>query len=312
MPDLVIGCDVGGTLIKAGLFSTSGELLERARHTTGALLDEEAYQRVADLFGEMLAARGADGDDVVGIGIDTPGAVLADGTHVMHYNIEIDIAGLRSHLERAFPRAASAVLNDGNAAAVGEMWQGSGRGYDSIVLVVLGTGVGSGVVIGGHVLAGAHGCAGEIGHMCVDPAETRRCSCGKRGCAEQYASSTGIVRNYREACEAAGAEPVDTSAGSIAVFDAYRAGDPCAASVIELMCDRLGLCLANTAEAIDPELFVMGGGVSGSFDVFGERLRERYRDQVISACRDIPIEPAQLGNDAGMYGAAYEALRRRA
>jgi glucokinase len=311
MSDIVIGCDVGGTFIKCGLFSTSGELLERAKQETGALVDEASFARVASLFARMLEKRGASSDDVVGIGLDTPGAVLEDGTHVMHYNIDIDIAALRSYLEGAFGNAATAVLNDGNAAAMGEMWQGSGRGYDSIVLVVLGTGVGSGIVSHGRVMTGAHGCAGEIGHVCVNPEETRHCTCGKRGCAEQYASSTGLVRNYREACEAAGREPRDTSTGSLAVFEAYQDGDPEAAAAVELMCDKLGLCLASTAEVVDPELFVMGGGVSGSFDVFAPRLRERFRDQVIPACREIPIEPAQLGNDAAMYGAAYEALRVR-
>ena len=305
--DVVIGCDVGGTSIKAGLFSPDGELLARRSAATPALVDEAAYAVVTDLLASMVAEAGA--DSVVGVGIDTPGAVRADGTHLLHYNIDIDVAGLRAAVSRAFPGAATCVMNDGNAAAAGELWQGSGRGTSTFCHLVLGTGVGSGVVCGGQVLAGAHGCAGEIGHMCVNPEEERRCTCGRRGCTELYASATGIMRSYREECERTGAEARDLSRGAVAVLEAYVDGEPAAAFAVEAMCEMLGRCLATTASVLDPDAFVIGGGVSAGFDVFGDLLRERYRAHASEGCEDTSIVAASLGNDAGIYGAAYGALR---
>ena len=305
----VFGIDVGGTAIKSGLFTDEGRLIAKRSAPTPALVDEQAYGVVLDVMAEMLCEANIDAADVVGIGLDTPGSVLSDGTHAMHHNIDIDIAGLRAAIEHTYPSCPTAVLNDGNAAALGELWQGSAQGAKNFVLYVLGTGVGAGVVIDGHVLAGAHGAAGECGHICVDSTETRACTCGNIGCAEQYGSATWIQRNYLEACEAAGDTPVDVSRGAIAVFQAEKDGDAHAKEAIDLMCDHLGRDLATVACVVDPEVFVMGGGVSAGFDDFSVRLGEAYRRYAIENTRTTPIVAASLGNDAGMYGAAYESLR---
>ncbi len=306
---VALGCDVGGTNIKCGLVSAEGRLLDRLSTTTGTLVGEHAFSRVGDALQGLLERNGVAPASVAGIGLDTPGSVLPDGTHVMHYNIDIDVTGLRQALGRRFPGTATCVLNDGNAAALGEMWQGAARGADSFCHVVLGTGVGSGIVVGGHVVVGPHGAGGEIGHICVNPDEPVACTCGKRGCAEQYASATGIVRMYREGCARAGRPEPDVSSGALAVFSAFERGDEEARAVVREMCDRFGLCLADVSAVVDPELFVIGGGVSGSFDVFGDGLRERYRFHALPSCKDTPIVAAALGNDAGIFGSAFEALR---
>ncbi|MCH4119447.1 MAG: ROK family protein [Atopobiaceae bacterium] len=307
---VAIGCDVGGTNVKCGLVTAEGELLGRLSRSTGVLEGDEAFARVTDALRELLDSCGADPARVAGIGLDTPGSLLPDGSHVMHYNIDIDLSGLRQALESAFPGATTCVLNDGNAAALGEMWQGAARGARSFCHVVLGTGVGSGIVVDGKVVIGPHGAGGEIGHMCVNPDEPLACTCGKHGCAEQYASATGIVRLYREGCERAGHPLPDDAIGAYEVFQALEAGDACARAAVDEMCRRLGLCLANTSAVVDPELFVIGGGVSGSFGLFGDELRARFRELALPSCKDVPIVAAELGNDAGVFGAAFEALRR--
>lgn len=306
---VILGCDVGGTNVKCGVFTEDGQLLAKGSSRTPALVDAEAYGVVLGVFDRLLEQAGATRADVVGIGLDTPGAILKDGTHALTHNLDIDLAGLRAAIKEAFPDATQAVLNDGNAAAVGELWQGAAKGHESFVLYVLGTGVGSGIVVDGQLVVGANGAGGESGHMTVNPFETRTCGCGRPGCVELYSSATGLVRTYRETCASRGLTPVDTSAGAVAVFDAMKDGDPVARHAVEVMCDMLALCLSNTACVLDPELFVMGGGVSQGWADFGELLCERYRARSLEAMRETPIVPAQLGNDAGIFGAAFEALR---
>ena len=166
------------------------------------------------------------------------------------------------------------------------------------------------MVVDGKVVAGANGAAGEIGHITVNPAEPLECGCGRHGCLEQYASAKGMVRVYREECARLGTEPVALSGDTdtLSLFDAYKAGDEAAKAAVSLMCDRLGLALSIVSGVTDPERFVIGGGVAGGFDLFKDELAERYRHYVLGCCADTPIVVAELGNDAGIFGAAYEGL----
>ena len=178
------------------------------------------------------------------------------------------------------------------------------------VMVTLGTGVGAGVVIGGIVIAGAHGAAGEIGHLNVEPEETETCNCGCRGCLEQYASARGLIRLYREECEADGAEPVAIAhaTDALAVFEAARGGNAQAVRACERLGRYLARALAAVAVTVDPDAFVVGGGMGGGWDTFGRACLAHYREVAVSACKDTPIRPASLGNDAGFLGAARRAL----
>ncbi|MCI1666333.1 MAG: ROK family protein [Atopobiaceae bacterium] len=321
---LLVGIDVGGTSIKVGVFTMDGDELDHESIPTEHIDSDEAFDAIAGSI-VVLVAKAAESTHasaianapevasvpfaVRGVGLAVPGVVDAAGHLLMTPNITLDLDGLMAALRRAFPSAVVVPLNDANAAALGELWKGAGGGVENLVLVTLGTGVGAGVVIDCNVLAGAHGGAGEVGHVCVNPDETATCGCGRHGCLEQYASAQGIVRLYQAECARTGQQPVPIAhaTDSLAVFDAVKAGDPCARAAVDAAADYLAHALASVACVVDPEVFVIGGGVSGGFDLFGDTLRERYRRYAISAEADTPIVVATLGNRAGRVGAAFQA-----
>ena len=177
----------------------------------------------------------------------------------------------------------------------------------------MGTGVGGGVVTGGRLVAGAFGAGGEIGHITVERDEPLTCGCGRHGCLEQYASAKGVVRLYLEECERRGVTPVhvEHATDTLSVFKALAGGDECAGIAIDKMCDYLALAMSQISCVMDPELYLIGGGVAGAFATFAPRLRERFQALALSTCKDVRIEAAGLGNQAAMYGCAYEALRLR-
>lgn len=305
-----VGIDIGGTSIKMGLVTERGEVLATSKVSTGALDSDGAFAKVCEGVRALAEQGGIDAGELDAIGLDVPGVVLEDGTLTMAPNITLDLAGLTTTLCEAYPQASLTVLNDANAAALGEAWLGSGNARGGTVMVTLGTGVGAGVVIGGNVIAGAHGAAGEIGHLNVEPEETETCNCGCRGCLEQYASARGLIRLYREECEADGAEPVAIAhaTDALAVFEAARGGNAQAARACERLGRYLARALAAVAVTVDPDAFVVGGGMSGGWDTFGRACLAHYREVAVSACKDTPIRPASLGNDAGFLGAARRAL----
>jgi glucokinase len=306
--DLLLGIDIGGTAIKAGLFSHAGDLMAQRSISTPALVESGAYAAVNQALTALLAEQGFLRSDIAGIGIDIPGPVREDGSVGFLPNIRLDVDGLKASLAMAFARAVIVVLNDANAATFGELWQGSAKGERSFVFVTLGTGVGGGVVVDGKLVLGKHGAGGEIGHITVNPHETRACGCGRLGCLEEYASATGLVRLYHEACERAGAEARDTSEGAVAVFQALADGDEAARLALSQMCEYLAVAFAHMSCIIDPGAFVIGGGVSASFDVFADELAERFRAHALPMCAETKIVRASLGNKAGIYGSAYQAL----
>ncbi len=309
----VLGIDIGGTSIKAGLFTPSGELLEERKIPTPELVDADAYAVVTGGLAKILAAHDAEPADVVALGLDIPGPVADNGTVGFLPNIKLDPEGLVDAVNAAFPNATVAFVNDANAAALGEMWAGVARGVSSYVLIALGTGVGAGVVVGGKLVAGAFGAGGEVGHVTVNPAETRVCGCGRTGCLEQYASATGIVRLYLEECERRGVTPasVEHATDTLTVFRALAAGDECAKIAIDQMCEHLAQAMAQVSCIVDPAMYLIGGGVAGAFATFAPELRRRFAAHALSTCKDVRIEAAGLGNQAAMYGCAYEALRLR-
>ena len=310
---LFIGLDVGGTSVKMGLFTEDGELIGRGSVPTPPLIDSDGYAAVTDGISKVLAASSAEVDAVHGIGLAIPCPVPADGVIRMQANIQINAPGLEAALQRHCPNATVKFENDANAAAMGELWAGAARGRKSCVFVTIGTGVGGGIVVDGHVVSGVAGAGGEIGHLCMNPDEERVCGCGGKGHLEQYASATGIVTSYLEECEKRDREPValDGPSDSRSVFAAAKDGDE-AAAAIDIMCDYLGRALSMIANVVDPEAFVLGGGTSNSSDLFLERLEASYRRYAIPVTADKPIEIASLNNDAGIYGAAYVALQAAA
>ena len=311
--DMVLGIDVGGTSIKAGLFTPEGELLEERKIPTPALVDVAAYATVTEGLDKILAAHDATAADVIACGLDVPGPVADDGTVGLLANIKLDPEGFVGALAAEFPNASIAFVNDANAAALGEMWAGVAQGVSSYVLIALGTGVGAGVVVGGRLIAGSFGAGGEIGHITLNRDETRTCGCGRRGCLEQYASAQGIVRLYLEECERRGVTPVNVehATDTLSVFRALAGGDECAKLAVDKMCDYLALAMSQISCIVDPEMYLIGGGVAGAFATFAPELREKFAEYALKPCKEARIEAASLGNQAAMYGCAYEALRLR-
>ena len=308
----VLGIDIGGTSIKVGMFSTEGELQAATKIPTGEIVSEAAFAVVTEGLKKLLADNGVAPEDVVGVGLDVPGPVDDDGEVGMLANIELDPKGLQDALKRTFVNANLAFVNDANAAALGELWQGTAKDASSFVLVAIGTGVGGGVVTGGKIVSGAFGAGGEIGHITVNRDETASCGCGRQGCLEQYASASGIVRVYKEECEKRGIEPVklDGPTDTLSIFNACRKGDKAAKAAISTMCDCLGYAMAQISVIMDPSMYLIGGGVGGGFKLYAEELRAAFRKYCLAPSVSTRILPASLGNDAAMYGSAFQAMQQ--
>lgn len=299
------GVDIGGTTCKIGLFEMSGSLLEKWEIPTNtenggaAILDDVAEAVLGKMKQKKLTEA-----DVQGIGLGVPGPVGRDGTVFRCVNLGWDVINVEKELGGKTGLCVKAG-NDANVAALGEMWQGGGRGHENVVMVTLGTGVGGGIIIDGKIVSGFHGAGGEIGHIKMKDQESGTCGCGGHGCLEQYASATGIVRLAKERLACKDTDSVLSSVEDLtakAVFDAARDGDETAKELVDELCTMLGTALANIAAVVDPEIFVIGGGVSRAGEILLNGIREHYEEKAFHACRTTEIALATLGNDAGMYG----------
>ena len=310
MEQYLFGIDVGGTTVKCGLFLQSGELLEKWEIPTRT--EENGrwiLPDVAETIRRKMQERGLEKEDVAGVGIGVPGPVTKTGEVPTAVNIHWGYKNVAAELREALDLPVK-VGNDANVAALGEMWAGGGKGASNLIMVTLGTGVGGGVIVDGKIVTGAHGAGGEIGHGIIEPEEQETCNCGNRGCLEQLASATGIVRlarRYLERQNEAGALERDSLTAK-AVFDAYKNGDPAAEAIVSQFADYLGRALALYACVTDPEVFVIGGGVSGAGTVLLDVVEKYYQKYAFPACRSARMVLARLGNDAGIYGAARMLL----
>lgn len=307
MDKFVFGIDLGGTTVKLGLLSVDGVLKEKWEIPTCTENGgEKILPDIAASVKEKMAALNITTEQVLGAGLGVPGAVLEDRYVKPCVNLNGwggDVAGALSEL-CGFPVKA---VNDANAAALGEMWRGGGAGSDNVVFVTLGTGVGGGIIVGGKLLSGVHGAAGELGHIKMNPHETECCGCGKKGCLEQYASATGVVRVAKKLLSESDApsalrEFADVSAKN--VFDCAKAGDAMAQEVVDTFGRVLGRALANVSCVCDPEVFVIGGGVSAAGKIILDAIEENFRANAFPASEETRFTLAVLGNDAGVYGAA--------
>lgn len=305
------GIDVGGTTVKLGCFARDGALLEKWEIPTntengGAAVLPDIARAVAD----CMARRGLSKGDCLGIGIGVPGPVNDRGVVNRCVNLGWGVFNLHETLS-ALTGLPVKAGNDANVAALGECWKGGGQGHSSIVLVTLGTGIGGGVVLGGKILYGAHGAGGEIGHLPERPEEPEACGCGKRGCAEQYGSATGIVRLAKRRMAACGTPSPLRQMEAFSckdIFDLAAVGDALAGEIQAEYYDFLGMFLAQVCGVLDPELVVLGGGVSRAGETLVQGVRERFARYVFHASRDTGFALATLGNDAGIYGGFKLAL----
>lgn len=311
---LVFAADIGGTTVKLGLFRADGTLLDKWEIPTRTEQDgKHILPDVAVSIREKMTRDGIDPKTVAGIGIGVPGPV--DENHVAIHgcdNLGWGRVEVRGNMNALLPEVPNVVAgNDANVAALGEAWLGSGKGWRSSVLFTLGTGVGGGVIVDGRIVPGRNGAAGELGHMMVNPEETVPCGCGKYGCLEQYASATGMTRLAREALAACDTpSPLRGLARITAkdVCDNARDGDGLAVEILDRFADYLARGMSFASCAVDPEVIMVGGGVSRAGDVLLDPVRRCFRKYAYHPCVDTPIVAAQLGNDAGIYGCAAMVL----
>lgn len=299
------GVDVGGTTCKIGLFENDGTIVDKweirtnTENNGAGILDD-----ITAALEAKLTAAGISKEDVQGVGIGVPGAIKSDGTVCKCVNLGWGVFNVENALSEKIGLPVKAG-NDANVAALGEMWQGGGKGYKNVVMVTLGTGVGGGIIIDGSIVCGAHGAGGEIGHMKVSDTETDSCGCGKKGCLEQYASATGIVRLAKKKLEESDAPSVLRSLTEVTakdIFDVAKEGDAVALELVEQLGRILGTALANLACVADPEMIVVGGGVSKAGRILIDVIQKYFVERTFHACEETKFALASLGNDAGMYG----------
>ncbi len=308
MGKIIFGVDIGGTTVKQGLFSAEGELIEKWEINTSAVENDDCaiLRDIAASIEAKLHERGLSRADVLGVGMGVPGPVLADGTVNRCVNLKWGVFNVEEAMSKLCGVPVKAG-NDANVAALGEQFRGGGKGFRNVVMVTLGTGVGAGIVIDGRILPGAFGAAGEVGHMHIRDGEPDACGCGSHGCLEQYASANGIKRVKDRYLASHPEEPSVlrdmNDPDCKAIFECAHSGDRAALAVVEEYFDILGRALAHIAAVVDPDAFVIGGGVSRQGEYLTGGIGRAYRKYCFHASRDTKILPAKLGNDAGIYGA---------
>ena len=306
MKKYAFGIDIGGTAIKIGLFKIEGNIEEvwevptRTKEGGSYILSD-----IANEISNKLKEKGISKDDVEGIGLGVPGPVGDDGTVFKCVNLGWGIINVEEKLQELTGLNVKAA-NDANVAALGEMWKGGGKGYKNVVMVTLGTGVGGGIIVDGKIVSGANGAAGEIGHIQMSEDETENCGCGKKGCIEQYASATGIVRYAKKVMS-----EVDTYSNlrkveylsAKAIFDCAKEGDLLSIEIVEFFAKQLGKALSYISCVCDPEVIVIGGGVSKAGEIITKTVKKYYQQSAFHASRDTKFSLAKLGNEAGIVGA---------
>ena len=298
------GVDIGGTTVKIGLFEETGTIVEKWEIPTNTLADGEAIlPDIAFSLKTKIEERKLSEEDILGIGVGVPAPVTAEGIVNGSANLGWKYKEVKKEMEELTGLKAY-IGNDANVAALGEMWKGGGAGEKNMIMVTLGTGVGGGVIIDGKMLVGNNGAGGEIGHITVRDDETEACGCGRKGCLEQYASATGLVRLAKRYFEKNTKNSILTGKEITAkeVFDAAKAGDAIAIGLVDEVCEILGSTLSNIACVVNPEIIVIGGGVSKAGDILLDNIKKHFVETSFMACRDTKFALAGLGNDAGMYG----------
>lgn len=311
MDKRVFGVDIGGTTVKMGMFTSEGELLDKWEIPTRTEDNgSNILPDIAQSIRKKMDEKNIQMSDVTGVGVSVPGPV--DDKGIVHKCVNLGWGAFDIDEEmRKYIDLPVFAGNDANAAALGEVWKGGGSGKENVVVVTLGTGVGGGIIVNGRILSGSHGAGGEIGHLHMNDNETEKCGCGNYGCLEQYASATGIARLANRKLASDSRPSVLRNAKSMnakVVFDAVKAGDEIACEVAEEFGEILGKGLANIADVINPELYVIGGGVSKAGQIVIDYVKKNFVKYVFHGSRGTEFTLATLGNDAGIYGSAKLVL----
>jgi glucokinase len=309
------GVDLGGSSIKTGLVTDGGEVVHRhSAPTCGEEGPERVAGRICRAVRDCIAGAGLEPDAVGGLAVGSPGTLdLEEGVVLLAPNLPgwRDVP-LRRMIEQDLGMPC-VLENDANAAALGEHWLGAGRGHSSLVLLTLGTGIGSGIVLDGRVWHGANGVAGEMGHVSINP-DGPLCGCGNRGCFETYASATAMVRRMREAIEAGAQTCLAARADELSAEMIHQAaldGDAAARQNIEATGRYLGLGVSNIMHLLNPSVVAFSGGVTAAGEMLMRPVRAEVRWRTLEASRrDVKLCFAQLPADAGIIGAARCAMLR--
>ncbi|MFJ5758009.1 ROK family glucokinase [Neobacillus sp. NPDC093182] len=311
----IVGVDLGGTTTKLAFINLDGEILHKWEiPTDNSNEGQNITKNIANAIDQKLEELREQKTNLIGIGMGAPGPI--------NYETGVVLNVVNLGWQDNFPLQESlhsltglpvAIENDANCAALGEMWNGAGKGTSDLVCVTLGTGVGGGVIANGNIVRGINGAAGEIGHITSIPFGGAPCNCGKSGCLETIASATGIVRlaeNELSKPESQGELAVIfANNGKVTakdVFDSARNGDELATKVLDEVTFHLGFALANIANTLNPEMIVLGGGVSRAGDILLDSIKVNFSKFTFSAARETTnLSLATLGNDSGAIGAAW-------
>ena len=312
MKPYAFGVDIGGTTVKIGFFETQGNLLNKWEIPTrkdmgGSLILSD----IAESLQQECKARKLKKEDIEGIGLGVPGPVLEGRIVNKCVNLGWGVIDIAAEMSRLTGIENIHAGNDANVAALGEIWQGGGKGNKNLVMVTLGTGVGGGIILGGRIIPGAFGAAGEIGHFTMTRHETMSCGCGKKGHLEQYVSATGIARKAQELLSESNRPSALRDAQYLSakeVFECAKNGDELSLEIVEFVGDTLGRALASISCVVDPDIFLIGGGVSKAGDILLDTIQTHFRKYAFHASENVKFALATLGNDAGMYGAVKMVL----
>lgn len=305
-----IGIDIGGTFIKIGLLDEDSNIAARNKipfpHTT----PEDMVEKLSAAIEDLLKTNGISHGDVESLGIVVPGSIDPTGAIVLDaFNLDFHDVPLKALMQAQFPDIPVLVANDANGAALAELYKGAFVGCKTAVLFTLGTGLGGGIILNGHMFNGGRGGGVEIGHaILVDDGDT--CTCGNRGCIEVYCSATGLANEGRKAIKKYSDSKLHTLSGgdeekidALLVTNCAKAGDPAAVEAFNIYVGHLSSACASLYNTLDPEVFAIGGGLSGAGDFLFKPLREQVSKKCFFKTLG-DLVPAVMGNDAGMVGAA--------
>lgn len=311
---IYVGVDVGGTAIKVGICNADGQLLHTYEGPTEASKGTDTIlQNIAKYVRQIVAESDYDWERVDGVGVGIAGFLdIPNGIVKFAPNLKIENVNLKAFLEQELDKTVK-VNNDANVAALGEAWGGAGKGIGHCVCYTLGTGVGGGIIIEGKIVEGYMGMAGELGHMAIVPdLEAIQCGCGKMGCLETVSSATGIIRMAKDAVERGDRTSLSQVEDIMAkdVLDAAKAGDEVATRIVNRAAYYLGKSMAMIAIVLNPQYFIIGGGVSKAGDFLFDQIREVFEKHTQDQAKEnVKIVAATLGNNAGVVGAAGLILR---
>lgn len=307
MGKYLFGIDIGGTTVKIGLFSPDSSLTNKWEIPTRTEKKGEfILLDIVKSIEKELFAKGFGWVNIAGIGIAVPGPVIENQFVTRCVNLGWEHVDVAAEMQKLTGVPNITVVNDAKAAALGEWWKGGHENCGSAVMITLGTGIGGGVIVNGQIVNGAFGGAGELSHFPLVPEETEPCACGKYGHLQQYASAEGLVHQFHKKMRIGNKFSKLSNYKNLTakdIIDAARGGDSLAKEVFDDAVRKIAQTMAMVTSVIDPDLFLIGGGMSKAGNFLIDAIRKEYRRFALFISENTRIEQAVLGNDAGIYGA---------